>query len=71
MMQVMKDETLTPEQFAFWLQGFCEIHGDAPTPEQWVIIKEHLALCFRKVSLLDRGPVMGGSIVPASGLGYC
>lgn len=42
---------MTPEQFAYWLQGYAELAGDAPTPEQWQSIKEHLALVFNKVTL--------------------
>lgn len=46
---------MTPEQFAYWLQGFSEINGTAPpTPEQWRIIKDHLQLVFKKeTSLYD------------------
>lgn len=39
---------MTPEQFAYWLQGYAEIGGPTPTPEQWQIIKDHLALVFQK-----------------------
>lgn len=41
---------MTTEQFAYWLQGFCEIHGDAPNAVQWEMIKEHLQTCFVKVT---------------------
>ena len=42
---------MSPEQFLYWLQGFAELSGDAPpTPEQWKSIREHLALCFKKVT---------------------
>lgn len=41
---------MTSEQFAYWLQGFAEIHGGAPTPEQWKVIKDHLNLVFNKVT---------------------
>lgn len=41
---------MTPEQFAYWLQGYAEIGGPTPTPEQWQIIKDHLALVFNKVT---------------------
>jgi hypothetical protein len=39
-------------QFAYWLQGFTELQPDleAPTPEQWKAIREHLALVFNKVT---------------------
>lgn len=39
---------MTPENFAYWLQGFSEICGETPTPEQWKIIQDHLNLVFRK-----------------------
>lgn len=38
------------EQFAYWLQGFVELNGDMPTPEQWQSIKDHLATVFVKVT---------------------
>lgn len=41
---------MTSEQFAYWLQGFTELHGENPTPEQWLMIKDHLALVFRKMT---------------------
>lgn len=42
---------MTPEQFAYWLQGFAEMNGDKlPTYEQWKMIKEHLGIVFRKVT---------------------
>jgi hypothetical protein len=43
--------TMTPEQFAYWLQGFVELgKGEAPTPEQWKSIREHLDTVFMKVT---------------------
>lgn len=41
---------MTPENFAYWLQGFSEISNSAPTPEQWKIIQAHLALVMTKVT---------------------
>ena len=41
---------MTPEQFCYWLQGYSEIKGDCPNPEQWRMIKEHLDLVFVKVT---------------------
>lgn len=41
---------MTPEQFAYWMQGFVELNGGMPTPEQWQSIKEHLATVFNKVT---------------------
>ena len=39
---------MTPEQFVYWLQGFSEVTGKSPTPEEWKIIQEHLNLVFDK-----------------------
>jgi hypothetical protein len=41
---------MTADQFAYWLQGFTELHGEPPSPEQWASIKEHLSLVFKKVT---------------------
>ncbi|MFL1548812.1 hypothetical protein [Pseudomonas sp. AN3A02] len=43
---------MTPEQFAYWLQGFTELNPDMdqPTPAQWKAIKDHLATVFNKVT---------------------
>lgn len=41
---------MTADQFAYWLQGFTELHGEPPTAEQWQAIKDHLALVFTKVT---------------------
>jgi len=39
------------QQFAYWLQGFAELSGDAPpTKAQWKSIREHLGLVFEKVT---------------------
>jgi hypothetical protein len=36
---------MTPEQFAYWLQGYTELTaGQQPTPEQWKSITEHLKI---------------------------
>ncbi len=32
--------------FCYWMQGFVEIHGAAPTEAQWTIIKNHLNMVF-------------------------
>lgn len=34
--------------FVYWLNGFVELCGEKPTETQWEIIKEHLALVFKK-----------------------
>lgn len=40
---------MTPENFTYWLQGYSEICGQAPSEKQWEIIKDHLNLVFNKV----------------------
>lgn len=39
---------MTPEQFAYWLQGFAELTPDVPSPAQWQAIRDHLQLVFEK-----------------------
>lgn len=43
---------MTPEQFCYWLQGYVEITENSPTPtkSEWLIIKDHLKLVFKKVT---------------------
>lgn len=43
---------MTPENFAYWLQGFTELNPamEQPTPEQWKSITEHLKTVFFKVT---------------------
>lgn len=42
---------MTPENFAYWLNGFAEMNGGAmPTAAQWKAIQDHLALVFKKVT---------------------
>lgn len=42
---------MTSRDFCYWLQGFFELSGEAPTPEitSWRIglIRNHLAMVFR------------------------
>ena len=39
------------DQFAYWLQGFVEMNGGKePTKAQWKMIKDHLQLCFKKMT---------------------
>lgn len=38
---------MTSVNFAYWLQGFIELHGSPPSAEQWETIKRHLALVFQ------------------------
>lgn len=41
---------MQPTDFCYWLQGFVELNGEQPTPEQWRSIKEHLQTVFKKVT---------------------
>lgn len=43
---------MTPEQFAYWLQGFAELTDSQaqPSPAQWQAIKDHLDTVFNKVT---------------------
>jgi len=42
---------MTPEQFVYWLQGFFEIsNAEALSRLQTEIVKDHLALVFRKMT---------------------
>lgn len=52
---------MTPEQFAYWLQGFAEINQKAPNEAQWTIIKDHLTTVFKKVT---PGPGIAAPYVP-------
>jgi hypothetical protein len=62
----IKDNRMTPEQFAYWLQGYAEIAAGrtAPTSEEWQIIKDHLALVFHKVT--PNRTAAGQSVTKAS-----
>lgn len=57
---------MTTEQFAYWLQGFAEVHGEPPNAEQWDVIKEHLQTCFVKVTL-DRKAVPAKTVPIGTG----
>ena len=39
---------MTPEQFAYWLQGYAELNQMVPSYEQWKSICEHLNTVFKK-----------------------
>ena len=42
---------MTPEQFCYWLQGRVEILPEqSMTPEEIVIVKDHLDLVFNKLT---------------------
>lgn len=46
---------MTAEQFAYWLQGFAELHPEPPTAAQWQSIREHVGSVFGKET-----PPLGG-----------
>lgn len=46
---------MTPEQFAYWLNGVAETSEGPPTEKQWAVITDHLAAVFVKVTP-DRKP---------------
>lgn len=48
MAEQREERGMTSEQFVYWLQGYVEMGGDTPNPEQWQMIKDHLALVFDK-----------------------
>lgn len=58
---------MTPEQFAYWMQGFVELtNGAPPTDAQWAVMVEHLKTVFVKVT----PPVLPvPSVMPISGDG--
>lgn len=41
------------QDFCYWLQGYCELNGGPPNSFQWDMIKEHLALVFKKETSLS------------------
>jgi hypothetical protein len=41
---------MTPEQFAYWLQGFAELDDGMPNQAQWALIRAHLDTVFNKVT---------------------
>ena len=55
---------MTPEQFAYWLQGFTELSPDMerPSAAQWQAIKDHLQTVFVKVT-----PPVGRPADPSPG----
>lgn len=46
----LSEAYMTPEQFAYWLQGFVELNDHMPNEAQWQSIKEHLSTVFKKVT---------------------
>ena len=55
---------MTSEQFAYWLQGFVELNGSEPTPEQWQSIKDHLKTVFVKVTPEVRRSLGSPGMIP-------
>lgn len=56
---------MTPEQFCYWLQGVFELNQDILVKREQMI-KDHLALVFKKVTpMYDYGP----SVTPAGAHG--
>lgn len=41
---------MTHEQFCYWLQGFSEVTGRAPTEAEWQVIQDHLKTAFVKIA---------------------
>lgn len=41
---------MTAQEFVYWLQGYCEIHGGVPNASQWKTIMDHLQLVLNKVT---------------------
>lgn len=53
---------MTPEQFVYWLQGFSEISGGAPTSDQWRLIQRKLSEVMERLSAEQATDLkMGGS----------
>ncbi len=50
------------KDFVFWLRGFVELNGGAPTQEQWATIKTYLESCFRAKK--KAGPAVTNSEEP-------
>lgn len=51
------NKTLKADNFIYWLQGFFEISEATTLNEKQInIIKEHLELCFEKVTLTPSQP---------------
>lgn len=63
-------QSMTPENFAYWLQGFFEITGGdvkSLTPEQIQMIKTHLGYVFnRPISIQTPAPQWTTPIITTS-----
>lgn len=56
-------ETMTTEQFTYWLQGFYELTGgERPSATQWQAIGDHLQAVFNKVT--PQRFATGGQLTP-------
>ncbi len=62
---------MTEQQFCYWLQGFCELHTEPPTKEQWQSIREHLQTVFVKVTPPKMVSVGELLMPPTSPPNYC
>ena len=61
---------MTPEQFCYWLQGRVELLPDQmPSEAEWVAIREHLALTFKKVT--PQIGALSGYATSAVGVAQC
>ena len=48
---------MNEQQFAYWLKGFIEMNPEAMiTHTQWLILKDHLNLVFKKETPLRQFP---------------
>lgn len=62
---------MTPEQFAYWFQGFAELSDVPPNQNQWDAMREHVATVFKKVTppvqinVAPAGPQIRPSIADA------
>ena len=56
---------MTPEQFAYWLQGFAELNPNTPpNTTQWKQIQDHLNTVFKKETPLRVGPGIAAPAYP-------
>lgn len=47
---------MNEKDFCYWLNGYIELNGELPSPQQWEMIKEHLKLVFNKVTPPPKPP---------------
>lgn len=53
--------------FCYWLQGYSELCGETPSPEQWKMIQDHLRLVFKNVTKQNPAGLLQLSEVVAKG----